>query len=169
MTAIPFDDYTLHAEVHFVSNQLPTLFLIHELAENCQMWDPLITYWKNRFNIVTYDFFGHGRTTDSQVHRVTCNRLVDEAVTVIHSLGLEKIHIIGDDFGGLLAILVANACRLKVQSLSLISTPWVMPRGTFDPWYQLFSQLIHTDRRLLTSKIILMSVYSNLKVPQDSH
>lgn len=159
MTAIPFDDYTLHAEVHFVSDQLPTLFLIHELAENCRMWDPLITYWKNRFNIVTYDFFGHGKTTDSQVHRATFNRLVDEAVTVINSLGLKKIHIIGDDFGGLLAILIANACRSKVQSLSLISTPWFMPRGTFDPWYQLFSRLIHTDRKLLAKQIILMSTY----------
>lgn len=155
---IQIDDYQLHAVYHFIDEKCPTLFLIHELAEDAKIWDNLIPFWGKAFNIVTYDFFGHGLTTDS-VQPLTFDRLVNEVVTVIRHFDLKKIHLVGDDIGGILAIMAAKACRKNIESLTLLSSPFFMPKGAYTPLYQKIIRLMHTDRDRLPEELMFPSLY----------
>lgn len=153
MPMIPIDDYKLHADYHFVSDQVPTILLIHEMAQDSKMWDQLKAHWGASFNVATYDFFGHGRTTDSR-RKLTINQLVREASAVVQAFGLKKIHLVGADVGGLIAVFVAKRFPKKIQSLSLLSASFFLPRDTYIPYYRQMVRLLRKDKDLLARHFV---------------
>lgn len=148
MTMLKIDDYKLHFEYHFTDPHLPTLLLIHELCLDGSMWDRLISHWESDFNVVTYDMFGHGLTTDSE-KKATSFRLLKELSVLIHTLHLKHIHLVGAHAGGLLAILAARTFPDSIVSLSLLSVPYFYPKDILTRSYQEMTRIYRADRALL--------------------
>lgn len=158
MAKLRIDDYDLHYDYYYKGGDAPTLFLIHELAQDSLIWKPFISYFYPSFNILTYDFFGHGQTTDS-AKPPTIDGLIQEALLLIRTLNLKNIHIVGTHFGGFLAILTAKLCQKEISTLTLMSTPFFMPKGVYTSSYQQMKRLLISDRALLPKLFVLGSTY----------
>lgn len=155
---LAIEDYRLYYNYRFIDSDHPTLFLIHGLSQDSELWNTFISYIDPSFNVVTYDFSGHGQTTQS-TGRVTFKWLIREAVTLIHKLHLKHIHLIGNYFGGLLAVWIAERCIDKVDSLSLFSTPFFVPKGSFKQELRYMGHLIQTDRPMLGKVFAMRAVH----------
>lgn len=158
MTLINIDDYQLNVNDYIADRKLPTLLLIHDLGQDSSAWEELIGSFGQDYNVITYDVFGHGKTTDSQI-RVTINQLIYEVSEVIHHSGAEKLHLAGSGFGGLIAILAAKALKPFITSVTLLSTPCFMLRGAYSLRYRYFTGLLKCNRPLLSQTIADGSVH----------
>ncbi|WP_158806800.1 3-oxoadipate enol-lactonase [Beijerinckia sp. L45] len=78
---------------------LPVLMLSNPLGANLHIWDALIPDLLKHFRIVRYNPRGHhGSVTDAGPYSI--ERLGQDAVAILDSLGIEKAHLVGMSQGG---------------------------------------------------------------------
>ncbi|WKB35536.1 alpha/beta hydrolase [Terrilactibacillus sp. S3-3] len=122
------------------------------------MGPPLLPYVNQTFNTLTYDFFGHGQTTDSSA-LISLEAIYHEIITLIEKLNLENVHFVGCRFGAIFAFRFARLYPDLIQSLSLMSMPFYIQKGSYDKEFRTLIQLLRLDRDLMEQKLILDSVY----------
>ena len=87
----------------------------------------------DRRRVVFYDQLGCGRSdrpADRSLWEV--DRFVEELAVVRESLGLERLHLFGSSWGGMLAMQYVLDRRPRLESLVLSSSPASSPRWTDD-------------------------------------
>lgn len=75
--------------------------------------------------------------------------LVADVLALLDSLGVERVHLVGHDWGGAVAWVVARVRPQRIASLTVLSTPhpdalrWAMTRSgqALRSWYMFFMQL----------------------------
>lgn len=158
LSTLAIDDYKLNYTYRFISADHPTLLLVHGLSQDSEIWDSFISHLNPGFNVATYDFFGHGRTTWS-AGRASIDRLIDEAVTLIHALNLKHVHLVGNYFGGLFGVRVAERCMDVMDSLILFSSPFFAPKGSYKQELRYMEHLIKKDRPMLGKVFAMRAVH----------
>ncbi len=110
----------IHYEVH---GSGPTLLLSHGYSSTCRMWDGQIAALKDRYQVVVWDFRGHGESDYP-----TEAGLYSEALTVgdmqalLDTVGARKAIVAGLSLGGYMS-LAFNASRPdRVRALMLFDT-----------------------------------------------
>jgi proline iminopeptidase len=87
----------------------------------------------DRRPVVFYDQLGCGRSdrpADKSLWEV--ERFIEELAVVRESLGLERLHLFGSSWGGMLALAYVLGRRPPLDSLVLASSPASCPRWTAD-------------------------------------
>jgi 3-oxoadipate enol-lactonase len=115
---------TIHAEA---AGQGEPLVLLHSLAMDGRIWQPLMDRLGTRFRCWSLDARGHGRTSwDGQPFTVT--DLADDLLAAVDALELERPHVLGLSMGGSTALTFAGRYPDRVDGLVLAdTTAWYGP------------------------------------------
>ena len=107
---------------NYIDKQTIPIVFIHGVGLDHKMWDPQINYFKN-FSSITYDLLGHGKTPFKK-KEIKINDYVEQLLSIIEFLKLEKINLVGFSIGSLIALNFAADFQKKLNSLTLIATTY---------------------------------------------
>ena len=106
----------------YINNKTVPIVFIHGVGLDHKMWSPQINYFKN-FSTITYDLLGHGRTPFKK-EEIKMNDYVEQLLSIIEFLKLEKINLVGFSIGSLIALNFAADFQNKLNSLTLMATTY---------------------------------------------
>jgi 3-oxoadipate enol-lactonase len=145
------DGCRLYYEVHGSQPGAP-LVLLEGLGGDIGGWRRNIPRLAGSLRVVAYDFRGNGRSDPPGVP-VTMATFVDDTLALLDHLGIERAHLYGQSFGGMVAQELTLTAADRVRSLILACThPGVrhavpvrarVPKGK--PWEALYSERFLRD------------------------
>ncbi|MFS0920552.1 alpha/beta fold hydrolase [Brevibacillus sp. 179-C 1.1 NHS] len=94
------------------------LLLIHGFNLDTRLWDAQMQEFAQAYKVVRFDIRGFGKTLATEVPFT----LYDDVKAVLQGLGIEKAHVAGLSFGGMVALEFALAYPQMVNSLILVSS-----------------------------------------------
>jgi pimeloyl-ACP methyl ester carboxylesterase len=92
----------------------PLLF-IHEFAGDHRSWEPQVRYFSGGFRCITYSARGYPPSdVPSEVSAYSQQRAVQDAITVLNGLEIDRAHVVGLSMGGFTALhmAISNPSRL---------------------------------------------------------
>jgi 3-oxoadipate enol-lactonase len=95
----------------------PVLLVANSLAANYTMWEPQIAEWKKHFQVLRYNYRGHGGT-ESLGDFATSQDLADDVNELLDSLNISSVHWVGLSLGAMLGIYFAAHYPQKVKALA---------------------------------------------------
>ena len=98
------------------------LIFIQGAFVSSKMWKPQIDYFSKKFQVITYDVRGHGKTGVSPVKKYSIELFADDLNSLIKKLNLEKPIICGLSLGGMIGQVFAVKYPEEVSSLILSDT-----------------------------------------------
>lgn len=113
----------------------PVVLLLHSAVPGASpycggahIWGPSISLFASDRQVVALDCLGCGDS--GPFHGApTLDAMVTHAVGFIRAAGLPKLHLVGHDLGGLVALLLAAEHPEMLDSLSVACSPWAAPAG----------------------------------------
>ncbi|MUK90044.1 2-succinyl-6-hydroxy-2,4-cyclohexadiene-1-carboxylate synthase [Ornithinibacillus sp. L9] len=109
-------DATYWYEIHGIGE--PVVFL-HGFTGSSQTWSPLVHNLKSKFQIVTIDLPGHGKTKINSPR--TMEACCHDLNQLFQHLSLESVHLVGYSMGGRTALSFAMLYPGLIKSLILES------------------------------------------------
>lgn len=97
-------------------HDLPPLVLLHPGIADSRIWKPLLSELTRRHRVIRYDARGYGRSPAPTAPFT----LLRDLVTVLDTLGLERVPIVGCSQGGGSALGLALAQPARVSALVLL-------------------------------------------------
>ncbi len=102
--------------------QNPVVVLIHGLGVNRNMWRDFVPRLSQQFQVLTYDLFGHGESTEPpSIPSLTI--FSDQLKGVLDLLGIEAASIVGFSLGGMINRRFTIDHPERVQSLVILNSP----------------------------------------------
>lgn len=83
--------------------QGPTLVLLHGVGMNQHVWKPEITELDSRFEILTYDMWGHGESLLPN-SELELSAYTSQLLDLLDELEIENVHLAGHSMGGLITL-----------------------------------------------------------------
>jgi 3-oxoadipate enol-lactonase len=99
----------------------PTVVLLHSVGLDRTFWAPVSEALERRFTTVRMDLRGHGQSP-SPPGPWSLGDFADDVAALLHRLGVDRAHVVGQSFGGLVAQHVAIRHPDLVMSLVLSGT-----------------------------------------------
>jgi 3-oxoadipate enol-lactonase len=112
-TTIYYDDQGNHTSLPVV--------LIHGFPFNSDMWQSQVELLKENFRVVVYDVRGHGRS-DVGDGQYTLELFVDDLITLLDHLNLQKAALCGLSMGGYIALRANERNPERFHALILCDT-----------------------------------------------
>jgi len=109
----------------------PVVLFSNSLGADYAMWNPQATSLANRFRILRYDTRGHGQSSLTR-GPYSIDQLAKDAVNLLDSLDLARVHFCGLSMGGMIGMWLAIHVRERVDKLILCSTAEKI--GTAEMW-----------------------------------
>ena len=106
----------------FINKKTSPIVFIHGVGLDRKMWSPQISYFKN-YSTLTYDLLGHGKSPFNK-EKIKMDDYVDQLSSLISSLKIDKLHLVGFSIGSLIALNFAADFQNKINSLTLIATTY---------------------------------------------
>ncbi|MDF2911800.1 MAG: hypothetical protein K0Q56_2682 [Sporolactobacillus laevolacticus] len=122
------------------------------------MWYFILPYMEKGFNILTYDLYGHGRTTGNGTS-LSISGLANELITLLNHLHLEKVHFVCCRFSTILALKLLLEAPGYVASITSMSLPFYLQPKEFIRKGVTDIQLLKADPHLFEKNYILEGVY----------
>lgn len=95
------------------------LVLVHGVGSRWQVWQPVIEYLTNSFEVIAVDLPGFG--SSPPLDHTTVGNLTDALADFLHQHGIERPHLAGNSMGGFIALdLAARGLGRSVVSYSPI-------------------------------------------------
>jgi pimeloyl-ACP methyl ester carboxylesterase len=109
----------------FENRQGEGVILLHGFPETSIMWEPLLEKLsKAGFRVVAFDQRGYSPGARPFVQNAyTKGKLATDVLAIADAAGFERFHVIGHDFGGAIAWVVADRYPERVLSLASLSMP----------------------------------------------
>ena len=95
--------------------------LIHALGTSLRSWDPIVPMLSKSYEVVVYDYRGHGRT-ETTAGDCSVRLLAQDLHELLGRLGLRQSHIIGLAVGAMIAQQAAVDYRGLTSALVLADT-----------------------------------------------
>ena len=122
--------------IHYTLNgpaSAPVVTLSHSLATNLSMWEPQAAALAARYRVLRYDTRGHGGT-DAPAGPYSLDQLAEDAVALLHRLGVERTHFVGLSMGGMIGQMLALKSPGMLRSLVLCDTSSRVPAEARPVW-----------------------------------
>ena len=100
-----------------------TVLMQHGNNKNGKFWYAWIPLLSGQYRLIRPDSRGQGRSPMPEGHKYTWKGFADDMNALVESLGLEKVHLIGETLGGALCVLFAYYYPDKVKSLTISNGP----------------------------------------------
>lgn len=127
------------------------VILLHGFPEFWYSWRHQIPFLARRFKVVAPDMRGYGETDKPEsIESYDASNLTADVAGLIDAFGYEKAHVVGHDWGGVVAWLFAVAHPDKLDRLAVLNAPHPAvfaknvtrnPRQMLRSWYMLFFQV----------------------------
>ncbi|OBK09884.1 SDR family oxidoreductase [Mycobacterium asiaticum] len=117
-----------------VNPDRPTILAVHGYPDNRRIWDGVAELLVSRYNVVAYDVRGAGESScPPQRSGYRLEQLVSDVSAVIDSLGVQRVHLLGHDWGSVQgwAAVTDDAVSAKIASFTSISGPHLQYAGKF--------------------------------------
>jgi pimeloyl-ACP methyl ester carboxylesterase len=105
----------LHTELR---GEGPPVLLLHAGGPDGRMWAPLAERLEGRFTLVIPDLAGFGRTPVAPEPDAPA----EDVMALLEELGIERAAIVGNSFGGQVALELATAAPGRVSALALLAS-----------------------------------------------
>lgn len=136
----------------------PTILAIHGFPDNHHVWDGVAQELAGRpYNVVAYDVRGAGESSSpAKRSGYLFAQLVADIDAVIDSLGVERVHLLGHDWGSIQAwaAVTDESVMRKVASFTSISGPHLQYAGAFLRSARTPRALARVARQLISSGYI---------------
>ncbi len=97
--------------------------LVHGLASNLAFWySGVMVSLRRKYRVLAYDLRGHGRSAMPQ-SGYTHYAMAEDLRALVDFLQIEKFHLIGHSYGGLISITFAFDYPQRLHSLTLADVP----------------------------------------------
>ncbi len=138
------------------------VILLHGFPQTSVTWSPYLARLSaTGLRAIAPDLRGYGATTrPTAVDQYTIDVLVADVLGVADGLGLNRFHLVGHDWGGIIGWALAATHPDRLRSLTSVSTPH--PRAFTSSlwrslqlarsWYVGFFQVPQIPERLLTAR-----------------
>ncbi len=103
------------------SGDRPAVFIIHGVGLNRKMWQAQTDALSARYQVITYDLFGHGESP-SPPSRPSLSLLSDQLRNLLDDLGLTQAAIAGFSLGGMIARRFAMDHRERLSALAILAS-----------------------------------------------
>ena len=136
-------------DLHVVTAGIgPPVILLHGFPENWRSWRRQYPSWSpqvSRYGFQTYAvIIGPGIPTEQAAYRL--DHLVADVADLVTATGHPRAHIVGHDWGGIIAWSFAQRCPELVDKLAILNAPHMKiylqkvkyPRQMLKSWYMLF-------------------------------
>src|SRR5581483_3906577 len=94
----------------------PRLALIHSLALDRSIWDPVVAALASDFEILAHDARGHG-LSEHRPGPYTTRQFADDLATIFDAIGWKSAIVAGCSMGGCIAQAFAIAYPERTQAL----------------------------------------------------
>lgn len=135
----------------------PVVLLLHGFPDHAAMWTAQIdALHAQGYRAIAPDLRGYGESAiPPRIADMQMRRLIEDAAALLDTLGIAKAHVVGHDWGAVLAWMFAAHYADRTQTLTAISVghPTAYARAGLDQklagWYTLFFQLRGICERIL--------------------
>ncbi|MFO1079318.1 MAG: alpha/beta hydrolase [Reyranellaceae bacterium] len=101
-----------------------TVILHHGLGTNAEMWASWLPVLATRHRVVRFDMRGAGRSSRLPAGEpLSLERFRDDLLAVADAAGANRFHLIGESFGGTVALFTAATARERLLSVTTIASP----------------------------------------------
>ncbi|MGE3691904.1 MAG: alpha/beta fold hydrolase [Novosphingobium sp.] len=100
-------------------------------------WRLLLQGQHEGLRMIAPDLAGFGYTTAPAGTQFTQQMWLDQIVALLDALGLDRVHVIGNSFGGSMALALAIACPERVERMVLmgsVGVPFELTEGLDAVW-----------------------------------
>lgn len=128
-------DIQLYYEIH--GEGAPVL-LLHGLGSTAQDWELQVPLFAQKYQVVTVDVRGHGRST-KPAGPYSIPQFAADIATFCDALHLQSVHLLGISMGGMIAFQMAMDRPDLLRSLIIVNSyPEVVARNWQDrvTWYR---------------------------------
>jgi pimeloyl-ACP methyl ester carboxylesterase len=120
MAKLDRNGVNIHYEVH---GRGPTLLLSHGYSSTSRMWDGQISALKDRYQVVVWDFRGHGETDYPKDGAQYSEELtVGDMLALLDLVGAKKAIVAGLSLGGYMSLAFHASHPDRVRALMLFDT-----------------------------------------------
>ncbi|VVB78869.1 2-succinyl-6-hydroxy-2,4-cyclohexadiene-1-carboxylate synthase [uncultured archaeon] len=100
-----------------------TIIFVHGLSGSCSAWFPYENKFENKYNILTLDIRGHGKSfRPAKLRDYAVDKYVEDLYRIIKKEKLSNLILIGHSFGTMIVMDFLTKHRSLVKSLILISS-----------------------------------------------
>jgi pimeloyl-ACP methyl ester carboxylesterase len=118
----------------------PLLF-IHGLGSSCQDWEEQTPVFSKKYQVITVDLRGHGKT-DKPKGKYSISMFAKDVADLMKSLEISPVHIIGISMGGAVAFHLAIEHPEDVKSLVVVNMSAAVLVKTLKERYELLKRTI---------------------------
>ncbi len=117
----PIEHLSLHG--HHMSyrraGEGPVLLLLHGIAGSSRTWIPAMELLQSEFTVLAPDFLGHGKS-DKPLGDYSLGNLASSMRDFLHLLGFDRATVVGQSFGGGVALQFAYQYPERCERLVLV-------------------------------------------------
>ena len=113
----------------------PVVMMSHALGSSSIMWEPQLTALEGRYRLLRFDTRGHG-LSDVPEGAYTLDQLAGDALSILDTLGIDKVHFVGLSMGGMIGQCLALSNADRLISLTLCDTAAVIPDEAQPTWQE---------------------------------
>jgi 2-succinyl-6-hydroxy-2,4-cyclohexadiene-1-carboxylate synthase len=108
-------------EVNRIGEGFP-LLLLHGFTGSKETWAPFYEEWQKTNQLISLDLIGHGETSSPhEIAKYKMESLVEDLCTLLDSLDIDRVNLLGYSMGGRLALSFAVMFPERVGKLILES------------------------------------------------
>ncbi|MGZ4482078.1 MAG: alpha/beta fold hydrolase [Gaiellales bacterium] len=107
------------------ADDLPVVACLHDLRGHARRFERLARMLEKRRHVIAYDLRGHGRSPWSGPH--TVEQHLADLDDVLEASGVDQCGLIGEGFGGRVALRYATEYQERITSLVLLDPPLFPP------------------------------------------
>lgn len=108
----------------WVTDPGETILMCHGFARSMKWWTQWVPALSRRYRVVRYDVRGCGHSSlPPQGATWSVGRLVMDALNLVDYLGIQKVHWVGFESGGMWGYVFAINHPERIKSLTVLNTP----------------------------------------------
>ena len=117
-----FHDINGHKQHYIDEGRGPVIVMIHGNPTWSFYYRNLIHKLKNTFRIIAIDNIGCGLSDKPQEYQYTLRQHIDNAMSLINSLNIDRFSLVLHDWGGAIGMGVACVCPEKLDKIVVMNT-----------------------------------------------
>ncbi|MWC29155.1 alpha/beta fold hydrolase [Paenibacillus sp. MMS18-CY102] len=120
----------------------PVLMLANSIATTMNMWDGQIAELAKHYQVLRYDYRGHG-SSDTPAGPYSFDRLGRDAIELLDTLHIEKVHFLGLSLGGVIGQWLGIYAPERIDRLVLSNTSSYL--GPPEQWQGLIQAVLQPE------------------------
>jgi len=99
-----------------------TIFLLHGMGCSCLEWSENIEKLSEQFTVIAVDMIGFGKSSKPVDYSYSPVNQAKTLIQLLNRLNIKEVHLVGNSFGGRVAIEMASLLGDRAHSLTLVAS-----------------------------------------------